>query len=186
MEGRGMSWQRGWGEMTPGTDARPVSLGRMVTLSRGELDDLIERQKRKANRAMIFAYVIPAVLCVSVGMGASAAFGETIKIGRKFVSGKPAIPSTVTIAPSLELGQLAVVTFVNEHVNQEEDNGNRVIATPDVTVAVRYIFDFNPVTGADRIEVNPPTGVTCDPEDCGVTVMEGFTGRVVLFQWQGM
>jgi hypothetical protein len=182
-----MSWQRGWGEMTPGTDARPVNRGRMVTLSRGNLDDMVdEAERRGRNQVKWVGLPLVLILASAIGMGASAAFGETIKIGRKFVSGKPAIPSTVTIAPSPEPGQLAVVTFVNEHVNQEEDNGNRVIATPDVTVGVRYIFDFNPVTGADRIEVSPPTGVTCDPEDCGVTVMEGFTGRVVLFQWQGM
>jgi hypothetical protein len=181
-----MSWQRGWGEMTPGTDARPVVPARTITLSRGEFCDLVEAMERRHRRAVKWVGVAAVVLGLICGVGATSAFGETIKIGRKFVSGKPAIPSTVTIAPSPEPGQLAVVTFVNEHVNQEEDNGNRVIATPDVTVGVRFIFDFNPVTGADRIEVNPPTGVTCDPEDCGVTVMEGFTGRVVLFQWQGM
>ena len=163
--------QRGYYD--PEADSTPIQRSECFPV--GEVD-------RKARRAFTYGAVIFAVL----GFGAGAAFGETIKIGRKFVSGKPAIPSTVTIAPSPEPGQLAVVTFVNEHVNQEEDNGNRVIATPDVTVGVRFIFDFNPVTGADRIEVNPPTGVTCDPEDCGVTVMEGFTGRVVLFQWQGM
>jgi hypothetical protein len=138
--------------------------------------------RAKARRAFTFAAVIFAV----IGFGVGVAFGETIAIGRKFVSGKPAIPSTVSIAPSPAPGELAVVTFINEHVNQSEDNGTRIIATKDVTVSVRFIFDFNPVTGADRIEVSPPTGVTCDPEDCGITVMEGFTSRVVLFQWQGM
>lgn len=178
-----MSWQRGWGEMTPGTDACPVGRGEMVALSRGELADLVAHARAQGARRALVGFGL--ALALVAGLAASAR-AETIQIGRMFVNGKLASPSTVTIAPSPEPGQLAVVTFVNEHVNEEEDNGDWSIATPDVTVSVRFTFQFNPITGADRIDVSPPAGVTCDPADCGVTVMEGFTGRVVLFQWQGM
>lgn len=181
-----MSFHRGYGEADIGSDARPVDRGRMVTLSRGELADLVQGAKRNANRAFAYAMVIGAVAGALVAAGASMAFGETVQIGRKFVSGKPAIPSSVTISPSAAPGQLAVVTFVNRHVNQAEDNGPRDLATPDVAVRVQFTFDYNPLTGADRIAVDVPPGVTCDPEDCGVTVMEGFTGQVVLFDWRGM
>lgn len=140
--------------------------------------------KRRAWRAFWRGVVIGGLMTGAAFIG-GAAWGETTHIGRMFINGEPVVPSSVTISPSDEPGQLAVVTFVNRHVNQEEDNGLREIATADVGVSVRFIFDFNPVTGADRIEVQPPRGVTCAPEDCGVTVMEGFTGQVVLFQWQG-
>lgn len=143
------------------------------------LRSIIELRKRELKQALV-------VLACLLAMPADAAFGETTYIGRRFINGAPIVPSSVTIAPSEVPGQLAVVTFINEHVNQEEDDGTRIIATPDVTVSVRFTFDFNSFTGADRIDVKPPAGVTCDPTDCGITVLEGFTGRVVLFQWQGM
>jgi HAMP domain-containing protein len=181
-----MSWQRGRGEAEIGSDARPVRRSEMVTMSRGELADLVAKAEVRAGRMRALAMVIGAAIGLAVAFWVNRAFGETIQIGRHFINGEPTIPSSVTILPSVVPGQLAVVTFDNRHVNQEEDNGIREIGTADVAVAVRFTFDFNSVTGADRIDVTPPSGVTCDPEDCGVTVMEGLSGRVVLFDWRGM
>ena len=47
-------------------------------------------------------------------------------------------------------------------------------------------WDADGFSGADRITVRPPEGITCLPADCSATVMEGFTGSVVLLDWQGM
>lgn len=152
---------------------------------REALQDETRDRKRKAFSAFWRGTVCGAILATAAFIG-SAAWGETINVGRHFINGEPTTPSTITIAPSQEPGELAVITFVNRHVNQEEDDGSRNIATPDVAVSVRFSFDYNSVTGADRIDVVAPKGITCDPEDCGVTVMEGFTGTVTLYDWRGM
>lgn len=64
-----MSWQRGWGGAEIGSDARPVSRGRMVTMSQGELADMVKTADSKANRAFAYAAVIFLIL----GFGASEA-----------------------------------------------------------------------------------------------------------------
>ncbi len=170
-----MSWQRGYTES-----------GWPDWVGTNEPQMPIAKAERMASAKARRAVIISAFIFGLAGIAAGAAWGETVEIGRHFINGEPPVPSTVTISPSDAPGQLAVVTFVNLHVNQAEDDGIREIATVDVAVSVRFTFDFNPVTGADRIDVLPPDGVTCDPTDCGVTVMEGFTGQVVLFQWEGM
>lgn len=181
-----MSWQRGYGESIIGSDARPVNRGRMVSVSQGELADLVDGAKRKANRAFKHALVIGAVLGLTVGVGATRAFGETISIGGIYINGYQGAGTTVTLEPSTKPGVLAVVTLDNRHVNQGADNGTYALTLDDLTVQVEFTWDADPILGSDRISVIPPLGVTCDPEDCGVTVMEGFTGTVTLFDWRGM
>jgi hypothetical protein len=139
---------------------------------------------RKARRAFTYAAVIFGLAWFAAG----AAFGETIQIGGVYINGQSASSTTtVTIEPSDQPGELAVVTFVNEYVNNGSNNGTYPLSMGDLlTVEVRFTWEDDPVTGADRIDLIVPPGVTCDPEDCGVTVEEGFTGTVVLFDWRGM
>lgn len=177
-----MSWQRGWGEMTPGTDARPVNRGRMVSLSQGELADMLAAARLRANRAFGYALVIGAVL----GAGAGAALGETITIGGIHINGIETLGTTVSIEPSGNPGELAVVTMENRHVNDGGDSGDYVLTLDGIPFGLAFLWDADPVLGSDRITVSPPPGVTCDPEDCAVTVMEGFTGTITLFDWRGM
>jgi len=54
-----------------------------------------------------------------------------------------------------------------------------------MTVGVQFTWDHEPVLGSDRITLTPPAGITCEPADCGVTVMEGAVGSVVLFDFLG-
>ncbi len=138
---------------------------------------------RKARRAFWRGIVIGAV----VGSIGGAAFGETIKIGRTFINGSVAGGTTVSIAPSAVPGELAVVTLENRHVNDGRDTAVYPLAMGDVVaVLVEFTWDADPVLGSDRITVTPPLGVTCVPEDCSVTVLEGFTGQVTLIDWRGM
>ncbi len=181
-----MSWQRGWGEAEIGSDARPVTRGQMVTLSRGELADLGARAQARLRRAAVAACVGGVVFGLSVGFGATRVFGETIQIGRNlYINGSTMAGTTVSIEPSSVPGELAVVTMVNAHVNDAGDDGERFIAIPGLAVGVAFTWDADGFSGADRITVRPPEGITCIPADCTATVMEGGTGAVVLLDWIG-
>lgn len=91
-----MNSQRGYGEADIGSDARPVSRGGMVTLSRGELADLVLRAKRKANRAFAYAGIIGAVTGLALGFGATSAFGaETLSA--LYIGLTPTGGATVTV-----------------------------------------------------------------------------------------
>lgn len=182
-----MSWQRGWGEAARGSDAVPASArGRMVTLSQGELMDMEQNAKARAHRAFAYACVIGAVLGLSVGVGATRAFGETITIGGLYINGQQQPGTTVTIEPSTDPGQIAVVTMVNAHVNDAGDNGEYFIAIPGLAVGVTFTWDADGFSGSDQMTIRPPEGIECIPADCAASVMEGFTGRVVLLDWVGM
>jgi hypothetical protein len=139
---------------------------------------------RKARRAFFRGMLIGVALLAGVNM----AWGETITIGRTLhVNGQPAAATTVTIEPSPEPGQLAIVTFVNEYVNDGGDTGIYPLAMGDVlTVEARFTWEHNPLTGADRIGLIVPAGITCEPESCGITVGEGQNGTVILYDWRGM
>jgi len=109
-----MSWQLGYGEATPGSDARSVNRGRMVTLSQGELMDLEQDGKSKANRAFIYA----AVIFLMLGFGAGKAFGHSW-YADSCCSGRDCAPiaaSAVTWTPNgwrveLRPGQHPMVTL---------------------------------------------------------------------------
>lgn len=113
-----MNFQRGYGEATVGSDARPVSRGGMVTLSRGELIDMCEAAKRRANRAIVYACVIGAVVGLTVGASATRAFGHGW-YSQSCCSGKDCAPieaSAVTWTPNgwrveLRPGQHPMVTL---------------------------------------------------------------------------
>lgn len=142
--------------------------------------------EREAKSAVRLAFLFAAVIFGGLGFVTGKAFGETITIGSVYINGQPGAGTTVTLAPSDEAGVLGVVTLVNRHVNQGADTGTYSLVMDDLAIKVQFTWDADPVLGSDRITVTPPLGVTCDPEDCGVTVMEGFTGTVTLFDWRGM
>jgi hypothetical protein len=117
---------------------------------------------------------------------ATKAFGETITIGRTLhVNGQPAAATTVTIEPSPEPGQLAIVTMDNALVNDAGDNGEYFIAIPGLAVGVSFTWDADGFSGSDQMVVTPPEGITCIPGDCTATVFEGMTGKVILLDWIG-
>lgn len=140
--------------------------------------------KRKAFRAFWRGSVFGAVLATGAFI-ASAAWSDSIQIGMTFINGEQFDGTTVTMEPSDVPGQLATVTLENQHVNQGGDTGTYTLTMDGLTVEVEFTWDAVPLTGADRITVIPPAGITCEPVDCGVTVMEGFTGQVILFDWVG-
>jgi hypothetical protein len=137
---------------------------------------------RKARRAFTYAAVIFGL----AGFAAGAAFGETIQIGRTLnVNGSAVDATTLTIEPSTEPGQLAVVTLDNAMVNDAGDNAEYHIGIPGLAVGVTFTWDVDGYSGADQITVFPPEGITCIPGDCTATVMEGMTGAIVLLDWIG-
>jgi hypothetical protein len=135
----------------------------------------------KARRAFLYASVIFGV----IGFGAGVAFGETITIGGIYVNGAAQFGTTVSIEPSGNPGELAVVTLTNEHVNDGRDNAEYFVGIDGLSVGVTFTWDADGFSGADRITVRPPEGITCLPADCSVTVLEGFVGSVVLLDWVG-
>ncbi len=117
---------------------------------------------------------------------ASVAWGETIQIGRTLhINGESHGATTVTIEPSSEPGQLAVVTMDNALVNDAGDNGEYFIAIPGLAVGVSFTWDADGFSGSDQMVVTPPEGITCIPGDCTATVFEGMTGKVILLDWIG-
>jgi hypothetical protein len=149
--------------------------------------DLIDRRdaKRRAFTAFIRGSIFGAILATGAFI-ASAAMGETISIGRMHINGELTGSTTVTLAPSSVPGQLATVTMDNRLVNQGSDTGTYFLTMEGLTIEADFTWDFDPVLGSDRITVYPPDGIVCDPVDCAVTVPEGLTGTIVLYDWRGM
>lgn len=164
-----MSWQRGWGEEIIGTHVERVYAPVSPPVRRG-----------RGWRGVALAALLALGAC-----GAGKAFGETIQIGRAYIHGEAFGSTTVTIEPSGIPGQLAVVTLDNRHVNQGSDDGVYTVTMDGVVFGIEFQWDADPVLGSDRITITPPLGITCDPVDCGVTVMEGMAGSVVLFDFMG-
>ena len=167
------NFQRGYGEILP--DWVPP-----------DVEYTTEKEaKRKAFTAFCRGCVFGAILATGAFI-ASAAWSETISIGRNaYYHGESLSQTTVTIEPSTVPGQLAIVTLNNNHVNQGSDTGDYSLSLDGVVFGVQFIWDHEPVLGSDRIVITPPAGITCEPKDCGVTVMEGMDGHVVLFEYNG-
>lgn len=125
-----------------------------------------------------------AVLACLLAMPADAQ--DTITIGGMHINGANVSGTPVTIEPSDLPGVLAVVTMDNRSVNEARDNGIYPLVLGDLTISVEFFYNIGPAQGADRITVLVPEGITCTPEDCSVTLIEGFTGSVTLHDWQGM
>lgn len=141
--------------------------------------------KRKARRAFHRGAWIGAAAMAAGILAADYAHGETIHIGRMHVNGAAAAPTTVTLAPSTEPGILATVTMDNRLVNQGRDDGSYTLSIDGLTVEAVFLWDADPVLGSDRITIIPPAGVTCNPEDCSVTVPEGQAGTITLYDYLG-
>jgi len=141
--------------------------------------------RKRAQRAFWRGSIFGALLAVGAFIG-SAALGETISIGSLYTHGESGQATTVTITPSDVPGELAIVTLTNNYVNQGSDDGDYSLTFEGVVFGIEFEWDFEPVLGSDRITVIPPDGITCQPVDCGVTVMEGMSGTVTLFDWRGM
>jgi hypothetical protein len=166
------NFQRGYGEILP--DWAPPDEEYVTE----------KTAKRKARTAFWRGSIFGALLATGAFV-ASAAWGETVHIGGIYINGSQQTGTTVTIEPSTEPGQLATVTLDNKHVNDAGDNAEYFIGIPGLAVGVEFQWDSDGFSGADRITVRPPEGITCLPADCSVTVMEGFTGTVVLLDWIG-
>lgn len=142
------------------------------------LRNIIELRKRELKQALV-------VLACLLAFPADAQ--DTIRIGRNaYVNGDVQASTTVSIAPSDEPGELAVVTLDNRYVNDGQDDGTYFIAIDGLVAEIVFTWDAVPLLGSDRILVIPPEGILCKPENCEVTVMEGFAGEVVLLDWEGM
>jgi hypothetical protein len=93
--------------------------------------------------------------------------------------------SIVTLQPSAEPGAIAEVIFDNRPNNSLMDNGGYEAAMPGLTVGVRFDWEVSQF-GSDAVTITPPDGVICDPASCRIEALEGYSGRVVLFDWRGM
>ena len=142
-------------------------------------------EQRAHRTKRLGAFLAGSVIFFALGFTAGAAWSDTVFIGRTSADGST-VRTSITLSASEKPGVLAVVTYDNRPVNDDRDNGPQSLSIPEVSVGVEFTFDWNPVTGADRVVVIPPPGVTCEPEDCTATVMENFMGQVVLIDWRGV
>lgn len=93
--------------------------------------------------------------------------------------------SLVTLGPAENPDADAAVTFFNHDSNSSQDNGDYFLTWDGIEAAIAFTYDAE-AGGADRITVTPPPGWTCQPADCTLTLMEGYSGTVELFAWKGM
>lgn len=131
--------------------------------------------KLESDRKAMRAFLRGAIVGVLLGFGAtvaSAAFSLDI-------SGSP-----VTLEPSADPAAFADVVFVNELANGPTDTGAYTLSQAGLLIGLSFIWDSGP-RGEDKITVTPPAGMTCQPANCSVTVIEGQTGRVTLFEFNG-
>jgi hypothetical protein len=175
-----MTFQRGYGESHIGTGA-PLPPDHVWG---GPVQITEKEAKRKAFTAFWRGSIFGAILA-SGAFIASAAMGETISIGRLHINGEAAGATTVSIEPSDEPGQWAVVTFSNEYVNDGGDTGDYTLTLDGVVIGIAFAWDQNPITGADQITVVVPFGLTCEPSDCIATVNEGGVGTVIILDFWG-
>ncbi len=128
------------------------------------------KQRVSAWRAALFA----AVIFGAAGFLAGRASADTISISGTMVS----------LEPTDEPGAVAVVTMSNIQMNGSHDNGLYPIAGAGIVAEVRFTWEWDALTGADRIEVIAP-GYVCRPASCTATVPEGQEGRVFILEWIG-
>lgn len=140
--------------------------------------------KRKAQRAFWRGSIFGAILATGAFI-ASAAWSETIEIGGFGIYGRVTDSTTVTIEPSDVPGEWALVTLRNQLVNDGGDTGAYTLAYDGATISVLFFWDADPLLGSDRISLIVPLGITCDPDDCAITVQEGQDGSITLYDWRG-
>ena len=92
--------------------------------------------------------------------------------------------SVVTLQPTTEPGAIAEVIFDNRNVNDADDNGTYALSMDGLSIAVDFLWNAD--GSADRITVTPPDGVLCRPSSCALTLPEDQSGRLVLFEFEGM
>lgn len=129
----------------------------------------------EAGRKALRAFLRGAIVGVLLGFGAtvvSAAFSLDI-------SG-----STVTLEPSADPAAFADVVFFNNFNNGPTDTRSYALAHDGMALGISFVWDSG-AHGEDRITVTPPAGMTCQPANCSVTVIEGQTGRVTLYDFLG-
>ena len=154
----------------------------MMPIAKAE-DMARSRARRAFHRG---AWIGAAAMAAGI-FAAEMVNGQTIEIGGIGYMGNKVTPgSTVTISPSDNPGEWAVVVFENRLVNDGSDNGEYALTYDGVSVPVIFTWEADPLLGSDRIEVIPPDGIICQPEDCGATVQEGAVGQIILFDWRGM
>ena len=175
-------FHRGYGEISYDPEPRPRPdwvADAPETVTQAEAD-------AAAWRAFWRGVFVGAV-AIAASFAAGAAWsGTTVTIGAELVRGEAVEATTVSIARSDEPGAWAVVSFSNRALNDGGDDGDYAVTLDGVTVALRFTWEAVPMIGSDRITVTPPDGMTCIPAICEATVLEGFTGRVVLIDWRGM
>lgn len=122
-------------------------------------------------RGSVFGAV---VMGLAIGIGAASAAWSLDISGSKVTMEPPADPSA-----------FADVVFYNDLSNGPTDTGAYILQDFGVVIGIKFTWDASFI-GADQIIVTPPMGMTCIPVDCTVTVIEGQTGRVALFEFVGM
>jgi hypothetical protein len=117
----------------------------------------------RPRRAFLRGLVIGGIAVGAVFI-AGAAMSETIRIGRVLhLNGQAMNATTVTIAPSPEPGEWAIVTLDNRYVNDSGDDGIYSLPFDGAVIEARFQWDADPLLGADRITLTPPPGRDLHP-----------------------
>lgn len=90
----------------------------------------------------------------------------------------------ITLQPSTDPAAVADVVMENRMVNGPQDEVSFVLEMDGLPVEGRFDWDAG-MAGEDRVIVTPPLGMFCKPDDCTLTVIEGTTGRLRLYEYLG-
>lgn len=101
------------------------------------------------------------------------------------IAGSMVIMGPVEIPETAPENAVAQIIFENTSTNSELDNKEHLLSLEGFDVFVRFHFNSG-VGGADSIIVTPPIGWTCDPVDCRLELLEGYSGIMFLMPWEGM
>lgn len=92
--------------------------------------------------------------------------------------------TTITALPSTDPTVIAEVEIKNVASNTEKDNGVYPMAFEEIVFEVEFAYNDGEF-GADRITINPPLGIICEPADCSALVLESFEGVILLKEYSG-
>lgn len=89
-----------------------------------------------------------------------------------------------TMRPSTDPAAVADVVMLNMMQNDQQDEVEFVLDLDGLLVDGFFDWDAGPL-GADSVVITPPKGMFCEPADCVLTVPEGLTGVLRLYDFVG-
>lgn len=93
--------------------------------------------------------------------------------------------TTVILRDTTQPGAVAEVEMRNIATNSDHDDGAYGLTHGDIDLWLTFRWNSG-LAGADSIHVEPPDGLICEPSSCVLELLEGNSGTLYLYPWEGM